>query len=421
MPKNIEDVKIIKVPLEKQPVNYQQTFPRMPRLYLELLENKTKVKQDLINVEYNPGITTQPQNQPIPPPLSPPLSPPNIDNKIKEEYHKPPVSKPDSDYSSSSDDEEIIETSSPDKKAMESRLEKLLKNESRSPSEASDASDVSIDSQGEKEIVESDSDDLSDRLKELMDDSSTAASSPEVKKSQYKSPEISRSSNKYSRHRDRHGHTIYNPSPQQSPPTLAELEKRGGFVPTHELRDVNQTYTSENNNEDLKREILFKFDLLKKSYPTASIPEFTIHTELETMQKQYDDTVRRLSLDSSVESYKNYLVYGFMGCEFVLGNFFGFDMQGFTQQQIISMNSYEKLLIELGEKSYVPSGSKWPVELRLLFMIIMNAAFFVVSRMIMKKTGANLLGMVNNMNTTSNAPQQPKRKMRGPNVDIPGF
>ena len=87
-----------------------------------------------------------------------------------------------------------------------------------------------------------------------------------------------------------------------------------------------------------------------------------------------------------------------MGCEFVMGNFLGFDMQGFTQQQILSMNSYEKLLIELGEKSYVPSGSKWPVELRLLFMIIMNAAFFIVSKMIMKKTGANLLGMVNGMN-----------------------
>jgi hypothetical protein len=110
-----------------------------------------------------------------------------------------------------------------------------------------------------------------------------------------------------------------------------------------------------------------------------------------------------------------------MGCEFIFGNFLGFDMQGFTQQQILSMNSYEKLLIELGEKSYVPTGSKWPVELRLLFMIIMNAAFFVISKMIMKKTGANILGMVNSMNAspaqTSN-PVQRKRKMKGPNIDL---
>ena len=139
------------------------------------------------------------------------------------------------------------------------------------------------------------------------------------------------------------------------------------------------------------------------------------------MQKAYDDTVRRLSLDSTVESYKTYLVYGFMGCEFVFGNFLGFDMQGFTQQQIVSMNSYEKLLIELGEKSYVPTGSKWPVELRLFMMIIMNAAFFVVSKMIMKKTGSNLMGMINNMQTssqTSTAHSAQKRKMRGPNIDL---
>ena len=97
-------------------------------------------------------------------------------------------------------------------------------------------------------------------------------------------------------------------------------------------------------------------------------------------------------------------------------------MQGFTQQQIISMHSYEKLLIELGEKSYVPQGSKWPIELRLLFMIIMNAAFFVISKMMMKKTGANLMGMVNNMNSSSKStmdnPTQPKRRMRGPNIDL---
>ena len=176
---------------------------------------------------------------------------------------------------------------------------------------------------------------------------------------------------------------------------------------------------SENETEDKKRELLFKFELLKKSYPNAPIPEFSIHSDHQTMQKSYDDSVRRLSLDSSVENYKTYLIGGFMLTEFIFGSFLKFDMQGFTQQQIVSMNSYEKLLIELGEKSYVPSGSKWPVELRLLFLIIMNAAFFIVSKMIMKKTGANLMNMINNMNTSpsSDIPGR-KRKMKGPNIDI---
>ena len=86
------------------------------------------------------------------------------------------------------------------------------------------------------------------------------------------------------------------------------------------------------------------------------------------------------------------------------------------------MNSYEKILIELGEKSYVPNGSKWPAELRLLFLIIMNAAFFIVSRMIMKKTGANIMNMVNSMGSSnsesSNNIPKKKKKMAGPSVNL---
>ena len=162
---------------------------------------------------------------------------------------------------------------------------------------------------------------------------------------------------------------------------------------------------------------MFKIDLLKKSYPGAHIPEFSIYTDYNSMKKTYDTTVRKLSLDSTVDNYKTYLIGGFMAFEFMLGNFLKLDMQGFTQQQIINMTSYDKLLIELGEKSYVPTGSKWPVEIRLLGLVVINAAVFVVSKMIMKKTGANLLGMINNMNITQ-APVTKKKKMSGPNINL---
>ena len=162
---------------------------------------------------------------------------------------------------------------------------------------------------------------------------------------------------------------------------------------------------------------MFKIDLLKKSYPNSTIPEFNIYSDYSSMKKTYDTTVRKLSLDSTVDNYKTYLIGAFMACEFVLGNFLKLDMQGFTQQQIVSMSSYEKLLIELGEKSYVPTGSSWPVEIRLLGLVIINAAFFVISKMIMAKTGANLLGMINNMNISNTAPVK-KKKMSGPKINL---
>jgi len=387
----------------------------MPRLYLELMENKSKIRQDLINKEHVPSKTDDYHSIDD---RDSPSSPPAL-------VEVPKASKETSEKFASRLDMLLSDGSSSSSSSDDSYSDDGSSEQSNSPPPSS-VSELSIDEAVSKpppreEAPSEVSDDLSVRLKELLNDDSDT-------NSEYSRMKSSAPVNKYSKHRDRSGHSI---SHAPAPPTLAELEERGGYIPRKELRDISQpVMNTDQHDEDTKRELLFKFDLLRKSYPASSIPDYTIHTDLSTMEKSYADCVRRLSLDSSVESYKTYLVYGFMGCEFILGNFLGFDMQGFTQQQIISMHSYDKMLIELGEKSYVPSGSKWPVELRLLFMIIMNAAFFVISKMMMKKTGANLMGMINGMNGggggggssggggSTSTPAAPKRKMRGPSVDL---
>lgn len=435
-PSKRKEIRVIKVPLRDPPLNRPQIFPRMPRLYLELIENKQKIHQDLINKEYVPTANANQSSY-------------NIDNDFNKYMSSSGDKKSDTSRNNRldmllSDDDSTISTKKSDKLSVSSSVSELSIDEKYKKSSKYSDKDSDYDKYSDKDSdyddkydnkyddklkdvdkMSDESENLSLRLKDLLNDDSDYD-----KNSRHKSIA---SDDKYSRHRDFNGHSVPQPqSPQQyisqqpqhsvAPPTLAELEKQGGYIPKNELRDINQVNHNEQQEEDAKRELLFKFDLLRKSYPASTIPEYTIHTEYQTMEKAYNDTVRRLSLDSSVESYKTYLVYGFMGCEFVFGNFLGFDMQGFTQQQIISMSSYEKLLIEIGEKSYVPEGSKWPVELRLLFMIIMNAAFFVVSKMMMKKTGANLMGMINNMNSSSKPANVPsgaqKRRMRGPNIDI---
>lgn len=200
-------------------------------------------------------------------------------------------------------------------------------------------------------------------------------------------------------------------------PTLSDLENKGHIKTDPTLPNVDRM-PSEADIDDMKRELLFKFELLKKSYKNSNVPEFTIHSDYHTMNKTYEHTVRRLSLDSRVSQYKTYLIGGFMAVEYILGNWLKFDMEGFTQQQLVNMESYERLLIELGEKTYVPEGSDWPVEIRLLFLIIMNAAFFVVSKMLMKKTGSNILGMMNSVNQSRPTQNAPKRKMRGPSINL---
>jgi hypothetical protein len=185
---------------------------------------------------------------------------------------------------------------------------------------------------------------------------------------------------------------------------------------------LDRIYATEDEEDEMKRELLFKFELLKKSYKIGDIPEFNIHSDLKTMSRTYENTLRRVSLDSSVDNYKQLLIGAFMLLEFILGYFFKFDMQGYTQQQIMNITQYERLLIEMGEQSYVPGGSQWPVEVRLLLMVLGNAAIFIIAKMIMKKTGNNLMSMMNNFAQPASMSNVHRRKMRGPTInpdDIP--
>ena len=169
------------------------------------------------------------------------------------------------------------------------------------------------------------------------------------------------------------------------------------------------------DEDDQKRELLFKFDRLKKTYPKVHIPNFNMMSNHLDMKKTYDHTLKNLAVDSTVETYKSYLMMGFMGCEIVLGKI-GFDMEGYTQQQTLYMSKYEKLLIELGEKSYVPSAvSSWPVEIRLMALVLFQTTIFVVSKIIAKKTNVNLLQMYNSVNGVDES------QSRTPKVYSSGF
>lgn len=394
MPK--QNVKIVKVPIsmeEKMNNSKPQVFPRMPILYLELLENKKKIKPELINKEYVP---TSVGNSPEP----------KIDYNKK--FNLNEITQPKTEYQPESpiqqQETQPVETiiQPPPQPQTPPVYEQPLQAQPQSPSEnfnnyvASNHQEVKPDSP---------SSNLSDRLKELLKEDDATA--------------------KYSRQRNNNYKSVDNYKKQHFPvaPRLSEIDAKTNnpttFQRPNELRDINYVSKTDLEQEDLKRELIFKIELLKKSYPNSDIPEFSIHSDYISMKKTYDSTVRRLTLDSSVEDYKKYLIGAFMACEYIMGHYLGFDMQGFTQQQIISMNTYDKLLIELGEKSYIPQGSNWPVEIRLLGLVLINVAFFIFGKIILKKTGGNFMGMVNSMNKSvpQNASFQ-KRKMKGPDISI---
>ena len=376
---------IIKVPNEiEDDTTNVKPFPRMPRMYLELLENKDKIKPDLLNRDYDPNdaesvisfYSSKEETQNVQK---------NMET-IEEQSEKDDI---DSEIS-------IEESINSSKITNEEESELSV---SRSGSEGSNDGNESIDSEmrppSERIVEEKDVDENSEH---------SFLSEKNEKKTMLK--QMLREETEK----------------RPSPPRLSDLQREGMLksnrvIPNLDLLEEE----SPEDEEDKKRELLFKFELLKKSYKNVDIPEFSIHSSLKKMNETYENQLRHLTLDSSVENYKNILVGGFMVFEFIFGVWLKFDMSGFTQQQILNMNQYERLLIELGQKSYVPEGQQWPVEFRLIGLIILNAVIFIISKMILKKTGSNLMGMMNHIQkpvVNNTEPSVPKKKMKGPTINL---
>ena len=369
MPKNITVEKIkSNIPY----IDHQKSFQKMPIMYLELLEDKTKIKPDLVNKEYAPS-DDQGNNEE-----------PTKENHEEDELPQSEDEQNSPNQSSDSERHSVQDSPPPHSEAEDNEDDDDTRQSRQSRQSRDDDKNRSISDKSDIKMSESKKV-LSSRLKELLEEEDVVTKQLPV-----------------------------NGQQRLNAPPLSELAKSGQIIAKKEMIDVSKM--SDQEKDDNKRELLFKFEMLKKSYKGVVIEDFSIHSDYDTMKRTYDMTVRTLSLDRSVEDYKRYLTYAFWGIQFVFGKFFKLDMDGYAQQQIISMNSYETLLIELGEKSYMPSGSNWPVEVRLLFLITINTAMFVVMKTMATNLGSSISTMMNSV--ISETKPKNKKKMRGPAVNL---
>jgi len=215
-------------------------------------------------------------------------------------------------------------------------------------------------------------------------------------------------------------------------PSVKETQQEYEYVYEENTKETEEE-TEERERKE-KNELLYKFSILKKKYDGIEIPDhFSIHTDLETMKEFYEKTIRRVSLDSNVQWFREILGYSFFGIEFVSVQFLDIDMTGFTEAQLSTMNSYDNLLYELGEKKNISIGSKFPVEVRLLGYVCLNAAMFYFQKRMFSGNGgdlSNIMGMFMKIKSQVNNPKEPatnfsqmntqkqpnKQKMRGPTI-----
>ena len=237
-------------------------------------------------------------------------------------------------------------------------------------------------------------------------------------------------------------HSISQPQQTQSSRVIPSLEAISkNQVPLMSGGDVssgpnvaNMSYTGTEKDLQRKRDLLYKFKILKRQYTNGFVPEVNEYMDLHDLEREYDSVTRQLRLDDQVENYKKYLTMGFWGLEMVLKTFLKFqDIDGFASQQIAGLNQYEKILLEIGEKHSVSMSSQWPPELRLAGMVFMNAAVFLGTRMLFKGGSSGIMSSLfgGSSKPSSNSPppmnfggsassgsSAPKKKMRGPDLDI---
>ena len=174
-----------------------------------------------------------------------------------------------------------------------------------------------------------------------------------------------------------------------------------------------------------REEYIWRFRILKKQYKSRDIPSFNEHDDLPLMKTTYERTVREIHLENNVDTYRTYLVGGFMVTEFVCTQWMNVDLSGFTSQQMLIMDKYDRLLIELGERSYNRWGADFPVEIRLIGFILLQAGLFYIGKIIADKAGGSVAELFRGITgqPSSAAVKEvqeetppPKKKMRGPSV-----
>lgn len=343
---------IKKIYNKNSPIAVQPNFQKIKQLYLELIENKRKLKPNTLDEEYTPV-----HGDPV-------------------DHHEP--NEPGSfvvKHTNVADTSVKIDVKTPDTY--------------NTPDIPNTPNSIIQDADSVHDVANTDSKDdgVEKLLKELQDD----ATKPFAKSA---SPMLNGSA---------HKSVPYKSITRRNPPKLSTLLNRNnpmGTTTTNLIPNLT-TFKTKTAEENAKRQLQHLFENLELKFPNANIPNFTVHSDYKEMKYTYDRTLRKVKLTGTVHTYRKFLSKGFKIIEFILGYYFGFDMQGFSTEQDNQMDDYHELLVELGEKSYMPGVSQYPVELRLAGLILFNTASFVFFRNV-------AVGFFANTNTSTG--------MKGPSI-----
>jgi hypothetical protein len=434
-----EEIEIQKIGNPQKQGERTAQFPPFPRLYLELIENKSKIKPHLVNKEYKPRLE-MPQEKPVLykqlKDLEEQLGEENRDSeksnerreskenlnteKIDTRKYVPRKLKHDESQRETDDEDKESHLSSTD--GYESDRS-YPESEPKSSDELEEPHEKIREIRREEYLNETHDDYPPEFHKEEHHDEVSREEEPrdDVRKEhRYKSSAEEPNDDYHSKYeetsQDSFKDLLSNKRPLPSyrssfqEPDLADIMGTKQHIPSIDYVEEDREM------EDKKRELLFEFKKLERR--GVEVPKYTMHTSYKTMKSSYDDTTRFMQLDVNVFYYKKLLIVGFWFMEYLLGKYAKLDMDDFTKSQIEKIQVYEQYLFEMGSKSILDMEDQWPVEVKLVGMVLLNTAMFIVGKVAFKHTGQNINHYLDMIVQSPEPPKEPekKRRMNGPKV-----
>lgn len=376
---------VVCVPAATKPIRPTNDFGRLGELYLYLLENKTKVKPECVNND-------------------------RLEEPLKQESEIEQLRKETTERHWLARSIEPVPRDEPDSES-DTNLPREFRHSSSSGSDNDmDISDF-IHSRRERSSTGKN---ISRKIHDLLAvhnepirDYSSGSETPHSRRSSRRSSRralrrrpvsASKPVSSNERHIDR----------ADDPPRLSRVMPEA--IAEHPTVDdtVDPRKTLDN--------LIFKIFVMKRCYPNnpdviqlneiaeepevqdlnASIQQVT--AKIRELQSGYDRTMRKLYLDDSINDNRNILMMLFLVIEAVGTGAFKLPLAGYMRSQISNMGRYERMLIEMGEKSYLKKKkSSWPVEVRLIMASVIQAAVFMAARYSLSSVMSGLGGAMPNV------------------------
>lgn len=168
------------------------------------------------------------------------------------------------------------------------------------------------------------------------------------------------------------------------------------------LNQLRQVEAAKRNEEDdEKRKLISKINLFRSVNPECNLPDFSMSTDAAYMREQYQKELRNVKISEKHLFFRKLLGGYFIIVELFCGKMLKMDIKGFAEMQMQNnMKTYDKYLLEICHKRYLPDAPESiSVEWRLFGAIMLNTVGFVVVFKLLGKNAAvmsqGLLGSLN--------------------------